>query len=194
MNYTARSKERRSKLLLMKLLNTFQFQGVYLPISSKITLVGNCIVIFSLFQSWIIDNVQDVSWSSFSSISWNIGYILLLTCLTIFFVILSTNKKQKLKHYTSISFRNHTIIGSIGIFTILTVIMSISFIHGFSNIYQNLMYWNWGIIALTWGFVMTFWAYLIRKENKKMNIDTFISHHWELKEKVDNKNNMTLPF
>lgn len=194
MNYTARSKERRSKLFLMKILHILQFQGIYLPFSAKIILVGNIVLFISLFQSWVIDNSQDISWTSFSSISWNIGYVFLLFILTIFFVLLSTNNKQKIKHYTSISFKNHSFIGAIGIFSIFTIGMSISFIHGFSNIYQNLSYSNGGIVALTWAIIITFWAYLMRRESKKLNIDTFIDQNWEIKEKINNKNNMTLPF
>lgn len=34
----------------------------------------------------------------------------------------------------------------------------------------------------------------MRTENKKQNIDTFISQNWEVKEKINSKNNMTLPF
>lgn len=194
MNYTARSKERRSKLFLIKILNVLQFQGIYLPFSAKIILIGNAILFVSLFQSWVVDSSQDISWTSFSSISGNIWYVFLFAILTIFFVILSTNNKQKLKHYTSISFRNHSLIGAIGLFSIFTVGISISFIHGFSNIYQNLSYANGGIVALTWAFTITLWAYLMRRENKKLNIDTFISQNGEIVEKINNKNNMTLPF
>lgn len=72
MNYTARSKERRSKLFLIKILNVLQFQGIYLPFSAKIILIGNAILFVSLFQSWVVDSSQDISWTSFSSISGNI--------------------------------------------------------------------------------------------------------------------------
>lgn len=194
MNYTSRSKERRSKLFLMKILHVLQFQWVYLPISAKIILVWNFILFISLFQTWVIDSSEEISWNSFASISWNIWYIFLLWILTIFFVILSTNRQQKIKHYTNISFKNHSLIGAIGIFTIFSIAISISFIHGFANIYQNLSYANGGIFALTGGIIIVIWAYIMRIENKKLSIDTFISHNGEIKEKVSSKNNMTLPF
>lgn len=194
MNYTSRSKERRSKLFLMKILHILQFQWVYLPISAKIILVWNIILLISLFQTWVIDTSENITWNSFSSISGNIWYIFILWILTIFFVILSTNKQQKIKHYANISFKNHSLIGAIGIFSIFSIAISISFIHGFWNIYQNLSYANGWIFALTWGIIITIWAYIMRMENKKLNIDTFISHSGEIKEKVSSKNNMTLPF
>ncbi len=194
MNYTSRSKERRSKLFLMKILHILQFQWIYLPISAKIILIWNIILFISLFQTWVIDAAEKINWNSFSSISWNIWYIFILWILTIFFVILSTNKQQKIKHYTNISFKNHSLIGAIGIFSIFSIAISISFIHGFANIYQNLTYWNGGIFALTGWIIVTIWAYIMRLENKNKNIDTFISQNWEIKEKISSKNNMTLPF
>ncbi len=194
MNYTSRSKERRSKLFLMKILHILQFQWLYLPISAKIILVWNTIILISLFQTWVIDSAEKINWNSFSSISWNIWYIFILWILTIFFVILSTNKQQKMKHYANISFKNHSLIWAIGIFTIFSIAISISFIHGFANIYQNISYWNGSIFALTGWIVVTVWAYIMRIENKKLNIDTFISQNWEIKEKISSKNNMTLPF
>jgi len=178
----------------MKLLNILQFQWVYLPISAKIILIWNIILFISLFQTWVTDNSQNITWNSFSALSGNIWYVFLLWILTIFFVILSTNRKEKLKLHTSVSFHNHSMIWAIGLFTIFSIIISLSFIHWFETIYQEISYANWWIFALVGWIFITTWAYLMRTENKKQNIDTFISQNWEVKEKINSKNNMTLPF
>jgi hypothetical protein len=194
MSYRSRGKERRAKLLLIKLVHILQFQGIYLPFSAKIVLVWNILLFISLFQTWVINTSTQDSWNSFSALSWNIGYIFLLGILTIFFVLLSTNNKEKLKLHTNVSFKNHSLIWAIWIFIIFWIIISLSFIHGFEKIYQNLEYANGGIFALTSGIIILIWAYLMRIESKKHNIETFIDDQWEIREKISSKNNMTLPF
>lgn len=79
-------------------------------------------------------------------------------------------------------------------FSVFGIIISLSFINGFEKIYQHLEYANGGIFALTSSILIIIWAYLMRNDTKKLRIETFIDEDGEIREKINNKNNMTLPF
>ncbi|MCP4523543.1 MAG: hypothetical protein GY828_04965 [Candidatus Gracilibacteria bacterium] len=194
MNYRARGKERKVKLLIIKLFQLFQFRSVYLPFSAKVVLLGNILLSYSLFQNWVLDKVQGHTWNSFSSISGNIGYPFLLGTLCIYFFLLSNNKKNNLKLHSNISFLNHSSIGIIGIFVTSLSIISLSFIHGYQTLSQDIISGKGGLLSLTSGLVIILGSYLMRSDYKKHNIEIFISESGELKEKFSNKNNTTLPF
>lgn len=194
MNYRTRWKERKTKLLFAYFLNFFRFRSVNLPFSAKIILLWNIMLLVSLFQTWVLKIDSNVSWNSFSTLSWNIGFPLFLWILLIFFFIFSTNHKNKLKLHSNISVQNHSIIWAFWFFTIIISLMSLSFIYGFWSLSQNIIYWNWSILALTSGIIITIWAYIMRSDFHKNHVEIFVNENWELKEKISNKNNMTLPF
>lgn len=194
MNYRSRWKDRKIKWLLIKFFNLFHFRSVNLHFSEKIILTWNILLLISLFQNWVINTQTLNSWNSFTSVAWNMWFPFLLWILLVFFFILSKNNQNKLKLYSNISFQNHSLIWFFGLFIILSVIMSISFIHWFVTFSQNIVYGNGTILWLTSWIIITVWAYLMRLHYKTNNIEIFVSETWEIKEKISNKNNMTLPF
>lgn len=194
MNYRSRWKERKMKWFMIKIFNLFRFRSVNLHFSEKIILLWNILLFISLFQNWVINTKTLNSWNAFTSVAWNVWYPFILWIFLIFFFILSKNNQNKLKLHSSISFQNHTLISFFWMFIILSVIMSISFIHWFVTFSQNIIYWNGTILWLTSWFIITFGSYLMRMHYKNSNIEIFVSETWEIKEKITNKNNMTLPF
>jgi hypothetical protein len=194
MNYRSRWKERKLKWLMIKFFNLFRFRSIYLHFSEKIILLWNILLFISLFQNWVINTQTQNTWNSFTSVAWNVWFPFFLWILLIFFFILSKNNQNKLKLYSNISFQNHSLIWFFWLFIILSVIMSISFIHWFVTFSQNIVYWNGTILWLTSWIIITVWAYMMRQHYKKNNIEIFVTETWEVKEKISNKNNMTLPF
>lgn len=194
MNYRSRWKQRKTKLLLQKFVNIFQFRSLHLPFSAKIILVWNILLTVSLFQAWVVKVDENITWNSFASLSWNIGYPLLLWILAIFFFILSSKQSNNLKFHSNISFQNHSLIGIFGIFSIIATLISISFIHGFQSFSENISYGSAVNLALTAWIIITAGAYIMRSEYKKQNVEIFVSDSGEVKEVVSHKNNMKLPF
>jgi hypothetical protein len=194
MNYRSRWKERKTKLVLAKIVNLFRFRSVHLPFSAKIILLWNIMLFISLLQDWVIKIDTDDHWSSFSSISGNIWFPFLLGILLIFFFIFSTNHKNKLKLHSNISFQNHSLIWIFGLFSIIASLISLSFIYWFLTLSQNIVYGHGSILALTSWVIITIWAYIMRAEFNRSHVEIFVTGSGELKEKISNKNNMTLPF
>lgn len=194
MNYRSRWKDRKMKWLMIKIFNLFRFRSVYLHFSEKIIILWNFLLFLSLFQNWVINTKTLHTWNAFTSVAWNVWYPFLLWIFLVFFFILSKNNQNKLKLHSSISFQNHTLISFFWIFIILSVIMSISFIHWFVTFSQNIIYWNGTILWLTSWIIIAIGSYLMRMHYKNSNIEIFVSETWEIKEKITNKNNMTLPF
>lgn len=194
MNYKSRWKDRKMKWLMIKVFNLFRFRSVYLHFSEKIILLWNILLFVSLFQSWVINTKTLDTWNAFTSVAWNVWYPFILWIFLVLFFILSKNNQNKLKLHSSISFQNHTLISIFWIFIILSVIMSISFIHWFVTFSQNIIYWNGTILWLTSWIIISVGSYLMRSHYKNSNIEIFVTESWEIKEKITNKNNMTLPF
>lgn len=194
MSYRSRWKERKIKWFLMKIFSIFRFRSVYLHLSEKIILLWNILLFISLFQKWVLRDNSDTSWNAFNSISGNIWYPLVLGTLMIFFFILSKNNQKKLKLHSNISFQNYSLMWFFWIFSIISIVIALSFIHWIDTFSKDIIYWNGLILWLTWWIIITIWSYLMRSHYKKKNIEIFISETWEVKEKISNKNNMTLPF
>jgi hypothetical protein len=194
MNYRSRWKERNTKLDLSKNVNLFRFRSVHLPFSAKIILLWNIMLFISLLQDWVIKLDTNNHWNSFSSISGNIWFPFLFGILLIFFFIFSTNHKNKLKLHSNISFQNHSLIWIFWLFTIIASLISLSFIYWFLTLSQNIVYGHGSILALTSWVIITIWSYIMRSEFNNNHVEIFVTETWEVKEKMSNKDNMTLPF
>jgi hypothetical protein len=149
----------------------------------------------SLFFPWVIDTGESgLEWTSFTTLVWNLGFPLLFLFFVIIFLLFSQTKKERLKLHTNISFQNYAILLNIGLFVVLSGIISLSFINGLKTFEDTLIYGNWIILSICSGIMLCYGSILLRKEYKNSNIETFVSDTWELKERIIPKNNMKLPF
>lgn len=149
----------------------------------------------SLFFPWVIDTGESgLEWTSFTTLVWNLGFPLLFLFFVIIFLLFSQTKKERLKLHTNISFQNYAILLNIGLFVVLSGIISLSFINGLKTFEDTLIYGNWIILSICSGIMLCYGSILLRKEYKNSNIETFVSNTWELKERIIPKNNMKLPF
>jgi len=194
MDYKERWKKRKYKNILIKTINTLKFKSLNLSFSGKVSLFWSCVLLFSLFQPWITNLENGKTWNSFTSLSWNIWFILILLFVLLIFFILSTSNKEKIKLHSNISFKNYYIIIMIAIFIILAWLISLSFINWLQFFFQDIIYGHGIILCISSWIIILFWGYLNLKENKEFKLETFINEDWETETKTIAKNNMKLPF
>jgi len=194
MDYKERWKKRKIKNALIKTINTLKFKSLNLSISGKISLFWSWILLFSLFQPWLINTESSRTWNSFTSLAWNMGFILILLFFILVFFILSTNNKEKLKLHSNISFKNYYIIIVGWLFIIISWLISLSFINWLLFFFQDIIYWRGIILCISSWIIILFWWYLTMKESKNYKLETFVNEYWETEIKITAKNNMKLPF
>lgn len=195
MSYRQRWKQRKLKQTVIRTLQLFQFKSENLSFSGKIVLFWSIVMLASLFFPWVVDTGESsLQWNAFTSLVWNLGFPLLFLFFVIIFLLFSQTKKERLKLHTNISFQNYAILLNIGLFVVLSGIISLSFINGLKTFEDTLIYGNGIILSICSGIILCYGSILLRKEYKNSNIETFISDTWELKERIIPKNNMKLPF
>lgn len=195
MSYRQRWKQRKLKQTVIRTLQLFQFKSENLSFSGKIVLFWSIVMLASLFFPWVVDTGESsLQWNAFTSLVWNLGFPLLFLFFVIIFLLFSQTKKERLKLHTNISFQNYAILLNIGLFVVLSGIISLSFINGLKTFEDTLIYGNGIILSICSGIILCYGSILLRKEYKNSNIETFISDTWELKERIITKNNMKLPF
>lgn len=183
-NFKNKTKE-ISKAFLFKITN--------LPLYNKIILFWSIVWIYSLFMNWITKEIENKSWNSFYSITWNIWYILILLYLLVLFIILSNTFKEKIKLYADVNIKNYIIIITSAVINILLSTVSISFTIWMSTISNNITYWNWVILSLTCWIAILIWWLIIRKEYKKNNSEIILEQLEENRKRQKENDNMTLP-
>ena len=194
MNYKLRQKDRKIKYILTKIFHTFSFKSKNLSFGGKIVLFWSITLLTSLFLPWIKDTSNNISWNSFTSINGNTGYIILVIVFLIWFLVLSNNNKEKLKLHAKISFQNYLLILLFGIFTTLICFISISYINWLQVFAKNIVYQQGWILALSSWIIIIFGWYIMRKEYFSSNLSVFVDNDENIISKVDQKNNMKLPF
>ena len=177
----------------MDFLKKIKFKYLNLSLSDQAIILLSFFWIFSLFMPWIIDKNNILEWNSFNSITWNIWYLMIILYIILIFIILSNSYKEKIKLYTDISFKNHFIIICSWIASISFGLISISFINWLATIWQNIIHWKWLIFSMViWIFLIIFWV-INRSNYKKTNSEIILEQLNQNREKVKEKDNMTLP-
>ena len=188
-----RRKENKMNNVLSQASN-IKFKYLNLDLSSQAVILLCIFGIVCLFFPWIIDNENNLSWNSFNAIAWNIWFLLILIYLTLIAVIISNNYKEKIKLYADISFKNHFMIISSWLASVFFWIIAVSFVNWLSTMWQNIVHWKWLVLSMaTWVLIIVFWL-VIRNNFKKNNSEIILEHLNYTREKVKEKDNMTLPF
>jgi hypothetical protein len=105
-NYIANSKNRKFKKQILTFFERLNFWAGKLPISGRVILMMNFLLIFSLFLPWIhfeYRSTEGASFTAFSFYTWYIGYGAVVAILCIPFFLLSHSKKERIR--ASIPFR-----------------------------------------------------------------------------------------
>ncbi len=187
-----RNKNKMKKLIV--LLENIKFKSLNISFSKQIVLVWAILWIISLMFPWIIDNQNDITWNSFNSLAWNIGYLLILIYTLPILLILSNSYKEKIKLYWDLNFRTHFIIINSWLISISFSIILLSFAIWINWISQGITHWNWAVMSMTSWLIILIWWLIIRKEFKKTNSEIILEKLTYEREKQKEKDNMKLPF
>ena len=179
---------------IKKLLENFKFKSINLTLSKQIVLLWSLIWFISLFLPWIKDINKEITWNSFYSLTWNIGFLLIIILLLPIFIILSTSYKEKIKLYSWLSLQNHFIIITSWFFIISFSIITLSFVNGLHTFFENIFYWNWVILCMTSWFIILIWWLIIRKEYYDESSEIILNKLNENREIIKQEGNMKLPF
>lgn len=189
-----RKNKNETKNQFNNLINNIKFKSTNLTISKKIILLWVIISFISLFLPWVKDVEKLISWNSFYSLSWNIGYLLILILIMPIFIIFSTNYKEKIKLYSDLSVKNHFIVITTWFIVVSFSIISLSFINWLHTFFENIFYWNWVILCMTWWFILLFWWFILRKEYYSDSSEIILNKLTQNREKLKEEDNMKLPF
>ena len=192
--YMSSRKKTKEKKRIKKVLKKFKFKSLHLSLSKQITLLGCIIWYVSLFFPWIIDVQAGITWNAFNSLTWNIWYLLTLILFIPIFLTFSTNHKDKIKLYTNISVKNHFLVLTVWFFVLSFSIITLSFVNGLHTFFENTIYWNGVILSMTAGIIILIGWFMIRNEYYKESSEIILNAFNQNKEKVQEKDNMKLPF
>lgn len=187
-------KNREKKRKMGKFLGETKFKYLNLSVPNQVVIFLSIFWIVSLFLPWVIDNGNSITWNAFNSISWNVGYIMLIMYIFLFFIIFSSSYKEKVKLYTDINFKNHFVIISSGLASICFWILITSFINWLSTLWESFTHGKWLILSMaTWILILVFW-FFVRDNYKKSSSEIILEQLNQSRGKTKEKDNMKLPF
>lgn len=177
----------------MEMIRNLKFRLVNITILNQAMILLCIAWIVSLFFPWVIDKENFISWNAFNSISWNIGYIMMIIYLVLLFLIIFSSEKEKLKLYIDLNFKNYFIIIFSWIASVCFSVIMISFVNWLSAVWENIIHWNGLILSMAvWVFILILGLFM-RKDYKKTNSEIILEHLNQNREKVKEKDNMSLP-
>lgn len=187
------NRERRTKANFSGIFKNLRFKLNNLTIPNQIVIFLCIVWIASLFMSWVKDTENSISRNAFYSISWNIGYLMVIIYAILLFLMISSAYKEKIKLYTDLNFKNHFIVISSGLASVCFGIIMISFVNWLSRVGQNIEHWSWLILSMAvWILICIVWVQ-IKKDYQKNSSEVILQQLSENREKTKEKENMTLP-
>lgn len=194
MEYRNRAKNRRLKRNVLSLVNILKFKWLNLSNWEKVSIVWISLSLISLFFVWVDSTSWEEKGTAFSSLSWSVGYIILFVLLFLFFILFSHSRKEKLKLYSDIHFKDSTIIILWWIFNIFLSFNIFSFVEWLQRFSSTIIYGNGIILSITWAIVIVIWGIITRKEKKDEKYSIYTNELIEEEEQKEEENNMKLPF
>ncbi|NUJ97338.1 hypothetical protein HGA92_00950 [Candidatus Gracilibacteria bacterium] len=194
MEYRNRAKNRRLKRNVLSLANILKFKGLNLSNGEKISVVGIFLSLISLFFIWVDSASGEEKGTAFSSLAGSVGYIMLIVLLFLIFILFSHSRKEKLKLYSDIHFKDSTIIILGGIFNIFLSFNIFSFVTGLQRFSSTIICGNGVILSITGAIVIVIGGIITRKEKKSEKYSIYTNELIEEEEQKEEENNMKLPF
>ena len=199
MSYKNRAKDRKIKNFFIKLFGSFKFKSLNLSLSQKIVISWTTISIFSLFLPWINWIEWSLNWkNSFSSLVWGVWVIILIYLIILLINTISVSKKEKIKFYSWLHFRDYSLSMILWIFTLILWINSIVYIWWLQTFISEINQGKWIWLCITWAIIIIIWSIIQKKEFMNTNIKTYTNesntHDKKEKDNIEKENNMKLPF
>ncbi|PID87442.1 hypothetical protein CSB07_01385 [Candidatus Gracilibacteria bacterium] len=196
MNYKDRARNRRLKKDIITLLNIFKFKTGNIKLPGKVVLFGLIISIIGIFSPRIVFLENLGFENSFSSLAGNVGFTSLIGILFLIFIVLSINKKEKIKMYSGLQIKDYTIIIFIGFFIAILSIHSIIFIKSLLSFSKDIILGKGSILGLTGSIIIIVGGIMMKKDYNKENA-SYINEAEDKSKYSNNRNknsNMKLPF
>lgn len=189
----SRIKNRKIKRLIKNIFNYFKLRTINFNNSKKITLIWIITILVSLFLNWTksTDDKLVFNWLSWlNTFTW---IIICILTIFLFFILFSTNKKEKIKKSSNLMIKDYKLINIIWIIIFILVINNIYIIKSLNIFTNNINYWNWIIFTIIWSIFIIYSSFILKKENKKEN-NLYLNDSEDILAKENEKNNMKLPF
>ncbi|MDP5039194.1 MAG: hypothetical protein NWP80_02000 [Candidatus Gracilibacteria bacterium] len=199
MSYKIKSKSRILKRKIKKTIGFLKVNSLNLSTGFKFILISLLVNIFSIFSTWIKSTNQTIDGNAFSKIFGITGIILIFINLIILFIVFNKDKQEKVKSVFNLVIKDGNLIVILFIFSLLLNINSVYIINGLEIFKASVIVGEgliFGIIGSIFGIIG---GYLIMKEKSTKGVIIEEKQDYALdiilnKGKIDEKNNMKLPF
>lgn len=193
MSYKIKAKTRKIKKYCLHLIDIMNFSHIQFSLGEKVIFISSVGILFWMFGKWIDDTEWIVIKNAFSSHLGNIGYVMLLCILMIFFLLFSMKQKEKIKNLMSISVKKRKTVKIIWIIIFLFVIFSGRFIASLQTFYSSIIYGTGYFLSLSSSCLLMI-GVLIAHYSKNTAHTPLCANNSQYKEKEEDKKNMKLPF
>lgn len=191
--YNSRVKNRKIKKLLLGIALLLKFKTTNFSRNKQLGLIWIIIWIISLFLDWVISPLITINNGAFNWVTWVNWIIIWLTLLFLTFILFSTNKKEKLKLTTSLSFKDSSVIVSLWFLIVILSLSSLYAINWLKVFSSEVFYGKWVIFSLiSWILILISW--IITKCEYDKDQKVFLNDSEDNTSKEASKDNMKLPF
>lgn len=190
--YNSRVKNRKIKKLAWNFANMMKFKTTNFSSAAKTTFVWVIVWMISLSINWISENQAINTWA-FNKITW-INALFILICLFLSaFIIFSTKKKERLKMFLNISFKDAPILKKLWWLIIILSISSIYSIVWLSTFSSEIEYSSWIILSIS-SWIIIFYSWYITKKQELDNTRLYFQDTDDGSITKEKEDNMKLPF
>jgi len=173
-----------------------KFKTTNFSFSSNTTLIWIIVWIISLFVNWISENEEVSTWA-FNEITWiNAFFITLCLSLSVF-IIFSTAKKERLKMFLNISFKDTDVLKKIWLIIFILSICSFYNIRWLSTFSSEIRYSHWVTLSiLSWIIIFYSWYVSTKQwfDNNRVYFQDVDNGNNIVTKSKEVKDNMKLPF
>ena len=200
MSYRISAKNRRLKRAILRAFWMIRFDGINLDNAQKTILFWAILGIISVFFPWIEILDSNIVHNGFSKILGITGIIILLLNSFILYLVLHSNTKEIFKNMFHIFMKDWVGITFLSVFLLLISTNAIFIAQGLFTFQKWIVLWNWVIISFVGSVFSLIGGIILSRQ--KVHASIFTQHpentqNWEFHQtesKVDEKNNMKLPF
>lgn len=182
------------KNLIINFFRNTRFEIFNLSAPRWITVIWAILWIISLFMTWIEKPNTTTSFNSFSGLSGNVWYIIIILLAIIIILTFGSNYKEKMKLYSDIDLKNYTIILFTWTLIFLSNFIILSFSAGLEKLSTWFTFWNWLPLSVVSSILIILWGYLTRRDFQKNSSEIILEKLEQERNKAKEKNNLTFPF
>lgn len=194
--YKQRARSRKLRAKILAFINIFRFKFFVASLEGKLVLIWAFISIISLFFPWINSawGEEIIMANAFSVKIWYIWFIIFILNFIMIFLMLSQKRKEKIKLNLSLSFRDHFVVNTFSIFSLLLCFVAWAFTRWLLSFSQNIIIGQWVIFCLVWTVFSLWGGMLLYKQYKKDYESFIVDNTSEVWEHLTDERNMQLPF